>query len=511
MFKKISVVLAMICSSYAQADIALNKLTTVHTNLGAGSGEISSYDKVSQRLFMINSDFGSFSIVDISNLEQPVKVSTIDVSAIGNSITSISVFNGLVAVSIAAPIVTDNGTVAFYDVNGKLMNQLTVGALPDMLTFTHQGNKILVANEGEPDKGVDPEGSISIIDLTNGVNQASVTSLGFVDFNNGQPRAGELPTNTIIFPNNEVSQDLEPEYISVLPDDSKAFVTLQENNAVAVIDLNAESIQSIYALGFKDHSLLGNEIDPSNEDGPGETGSIAITNWPVFGMYQPDAIASYQINGVPYFLTANEGDARDEDERIKNLSLDPQLFPNAASLQNDAQLGRLKVSTILGDDDKDGEFEKLYSYGARSFSIWNANTGNQVYDSGSQMAQQIASQTPDVFNADEGLSSNFDDRSDDKGAEPEGIVVANLGDRYYAFVGLERVGGVMVYDITNPQSAQFEVYQPSTDGDRAPEGIVFIPAQDHSSQKNLLLVSHEESGTIAIYEVIDRVFINGFE
>lgn len=504
-------VVTMLCCSYTHAKVVLNKLSTVNTNLGAGSAEISSYDKNSQRLFMINSDFGSFTIVDIANLDQPANISTIDISAIGNSITSIAVFDGLVAVSIEASTSTNNGTVAFFDIKGQLLNQVTVGALPDMLTFNHQGNKILVANEGEPDKGIDPEGSISVIDLSNGVNQASVATIGFTDFNQGQPRADELPSQTIIFPGKEVSQDLEPEYISILADDTKAFVTLQENNAVAVVDLNKESIQSIYALGFKDHSVIGNELDPSNEDGPGGNGSIAIGNWPVFGMYQPDAIASYQINGTPYFLTANEGDARDEDERIKNLTLDPQIFPNAAALQDDAQLGRLKVSTVLGDENQDGHFEKLYSYGARSFSIWNGDTGGLVYDSGSQMAQQIATQVPTIFNADEGSVNNFDNRSDDKGAEPEGIAVAQLGQRYYAFVGLERVGGVMVYHITNPQSAEFEVYQPSTDGDIAPEGILFIKAEDHLSRKNLLLVSHEDSGTIAIYEVVDQVFSNGFE
>ena len=308
-----------------------------------------------------------------------------------------------------------------------------------------------------------------------------------------------------------MSEDLEPEYISILKDDSKAYVTLQENNAVAVIDLNNNTIEAIHALGFKDYNLIGNEFDPSNKDGVGGLGSIEIANWPVLGMYQPDGIASYSINGVDYYLTANEGDAREEDVRVKNLTLDAQSFPNFAALQTDAELGRLKVSSVLGDADLDNEFEKLYAYGARSFSIWNAQTGVQVYDSGSQMENQVAMQTPTQFNTNRGIASSFDSRSDDKGPEPEGIIVAEVGSQQYAFVGLERVGGVMVYNISDPQAARFEMYQPSTDADAAPEGLLFINSIDNNSGKNLLLVSHEDTGTIAIYSVVDTIYKNGFE
>jgi len=511
MIKKLILLCAMLHIGSIQAEVTLSKIGTYTTNLGEGSAEISSYDAASQRLFVINSTFGSFSIIDFSNPALPSLISNIDITAIGPGVTSIAVFDGLVAVAIPAINVTDDGKVAFFDINGGLLNQVTVGALPDMLTFNHLGNKVLVANEGEPDNGINPDGSVSVIELTNGVNNATVNNIFFTDFNSDQSRADELPANVIVFPGNSVSQDLEPEYISILSNDSKAFVTLQENNAVAVINLENQTIDAIHGLGFKDHSLNGNELDPSNQDSMQGEGSIQIANWPIFGMYQPDSIATYSANNNNYYLTANEGDARDEDQRIKDLILDTSAFPNAVELQSNAQLGRLNVSSVLGDEDNDMDFDKLYAYGARSFSIWIAQTGAQVFDSGNQFEKQISIQAPEIFNSNGGTIDSFDSRSDDKGPEPEGIIVAEIESQHYAFIGLERVGGIMVYNITDPANAVFERYQPSTDGDQAPEGLLFIKSSENSTGKNLLLVSHEDSGTVAIYAVNSTIFKNGFE
>ncbi|MFK8012457.1 MAG: choice-of-anchor I family protein [Marinicellaceae bacterium] len=473
MFKKLLLLSALLQFSITNAEITLTKVATYNTTFGEGSAEISAYDSKSQRLFVINSAFASFSIVDLANPLNPLSVATIDISTIGSSITSITVNNGLVAASIPADVITDNGAVAFFDINGTLQNQVIVGALPDMLTFNHQGNVILVANEGEPNEGIDPDGSISIINLDNGLENITVETIDFTEFNSQQPRFSELPKEVIIFPNRSVSQDLEPEFISILKDDSKAYVTLQENNAVAVIDLQTLQINAIHALGFKNHNVLGNELDPSNEDGLKNNGSIEIANWPVLGMYQPDSIASYSIGNADYYLTANEGDARDEDVRIKDLILDPTVFPDATLLQTNSQLGRLKVSNILGDIDGDKDFDQLYAYGGRSFSIWDAETGNQVFDSGSEIEMQVAIQNPEIFNSNGGTVDSFDSRSDDKGPEPEGLIVNQIGSQYYAFIGLERVGGVVVYNITNPNQSKLEVFQSSTDGDQAPEGLLF--------------------------------------
>ncbi|MCA1992355.1 MAG: choice-of-anchor I family protein [Coleofasciculus sp. S288] len=395
------------------------------------------------------------------------------------------------------------GTVAFYDIDGNFLNAVTVGALPDMLTFTPDGKKILVANEGEPSSynqpdSVDPEGSLSLIDISKGVlnlTQSDVTTADFTAFNSQQSTL--IAEGVRIFgPNATVAQDVEPEFITVSSDSKTAWITLQENNAIAVLDIESGQITDIKPLGYKDYNLPGNGLDASDRDS-----AINIQNWPVLGMYQPDAIASFTINGETYLITANEGDSRDydgfsEEERIRNLSLDPNTFPNA--LKDNTALGRLQVTTTLGDPDGDGDFDDLYAFGARSFSIWTAQ-GNLVFDSGDQFEQITAAQVPSLFNSD-GTSDTFDTRSDNKGPEPEGVVTGVINGRTYAFIGLERTGGVMVYDVTNPTSPAFVQYINSA-SDIAPEGLTFVSADESPTGKPLLVVSHEVSQTTTTYEI----------
>ena len=309
-----------------------------------------------------------------------------------------------------------------------------------------------------------------------------------------------------------VAEDLEPEYVTTDENSATAYVVCQENNAIAIIDLTTLTLDTIVGLGFKDFNLPGNGFDASNQDN-----GINIQNWPVKGAYQPDAIDYYSVNNTSYLVTANEGDARDYDGysaevRMDDLTLDPTAFPNAATLLTNDNLGRLKTFTadVIGDTDADGDVDELYAYGARSFSIWDEN-GNLVWDSGDDFEQYIAANHPAFFNCNDGLASEMDDRSDDKGPEPEAVTVGQIGNSYYAFIGLERQGGVMVYDVTNPTNPSFvnfiETYD-TTNGtmiDIAPEGLVFVPANESHNGENLLIVSSEVSGTVAIYEFQDCI------
>ncbi len=455
---------------------------------GEDSAEIAAYDPSTKRLFVTNGALDEVTVFDISDINAPNRIGSVNCPNPGSP-NSVAVKNGILAVAIASPNEQEDGFVEFFDTT--TLNEIgvvKVGALPDMVAFTPNGEYALSANEGEPndDYTVDPIGSVSIIEVAT----REVTTLDFSAFN-AQEEALESNGFRVFGPGADLATDVEPEFLTISDDGKKAWVTLQENNGVAVVNIENKQIETILPLGFKDYSLPGNEIDPSNEDGKKELRSV-----PVFGIYQPDAIAYYSVNGMDYVVTANEGDARDydgfsEEERMADLVFDETAFPDAATLQLDENLGRLQSTTTLGDSDDDGDFDELYNYGARSFSIWSG-MGQLVYDSGNDIAEITLDLTPDAFNGD-------DNRSDDKGAEPEAVSILQIGERQILFVGLERNNQVMVYDISNPSFPEF-IQILSTAGDVGPEGVLPIAAEDSPTGKDILIVSNEVSGTVTIYE-----------
>ncbi|MCB1009835.1 MAG: choice-of-anchor I family protein [Acidobacteria bacterium] len=496
-------VLAIASPAGAGVVVGLDLVGRYDSGLGEAAAEIVAYDAASKRAFVINAEAVAVDIVDIALPTAPKLVRRVDLTSYGAGANSVDVAGGIVAVAVQADPKTDPGTLVFLDVDGAPLGSVQVGALPDMVAFTPDGQRVLVANEGEPndDYDVDPEGSVSIVDLASGVGSAQVSTATFTDFNVGGPRAAELPADVRIFgPGATVAQDLEPEYIAIAPSGTVAYVTLQEANAVAAIDVASAQVIKIVSLGFKDHSLPGNGLDPSDRDD-----GAAIANWPVRGLFMPDSIAIFTgADDELYLATANEGDSRDydgfsEEERIKDLDLDPIEFPDAAALQADEALGRLKTTSTLGDTDGDGDWDVLYSYGARSFSLWNATTGAQVYDSGDQFEQITLALVPQLFNS-QGDPDSFDSRSDDKGPEPEALATGSIDGRRYAFVGLERTGGVFVYDVTEPAAAEYVAYRPTDGVDISPEGFEFVPAESSPTGRPLLLAAHEVSGTLAIFQ-----------
>ncbi|MCB0678645.1 MAG: choice-of-anchor I family protein [Saprospiraceae bacterium] len=480
-----------------------------------GSAEISAYDPATKRLFITNINNNTLDILDLTDPVAAEFVTSIDISVFGSGINSVAVKNGVVACAVDAANPTDDGKVVFFGTDGGFLNEVTVGALPDMVIFTNEGDRVLTANEGEPndDYDVDPLGSVSVIDLTPGVadlTNANVTTLTFESFD--AEIASLMAAGVRIFgPNATVGTDLEPEYICVSPDDKTALVTLQEANAVAVVDLEILQITAINPLGTKDHSVLANALDASN-DAP----DLFFANWPVKGYYMPDAIECFEVGGITYAITANEGDTRDydgysEEERVADIALDPIAFPDAAYLQKDELLGRLLITTAFGDTDGDGDFDELYSIGGRSFSIWNTATGELVWDSGDQL-ERITAEDPIwsfAFNSSNGNNPGFKNRSDDKGPEPESVVVVEIEGRWFAFIGLERIGGVMLYEVTDPTNPVFVQYlntrNPAGGGDLGPEGLIFIKKEDSPNGRNLLVVSNEVSGTVSIFQIdLDR-------
>jgi hypothetical protein len=508
--------IAALCASMvgpaAYGGIELQRLGTYSAGVfNAGASEISAHDPQTQRLFVVNAAASGIDILDISNPSSPTLFGTIDVTPFGAQANSVDFRNGVLAAAVQANVKTDPGKAVFFDAAGNALSAVNVGALPDMLTFTPDGKRVLVANEGEPndDYTVDPEGSVSIIDLTPGaanLTQRHVTTAGFTAFNNCQLD----PSIRIYGPNATVAQDLEPEYIAVSHDSRLAWVTLQENNAVGVLDVKHKRFLALIGLGFKNHSQHGKGLDASDRDN-----AIRIATRPVLGMYMPDSIATFRFFGIPLLVMANEGDSRaypgfDEEARVKDVTLDPAAFPDAASLRLDANIGRLKMTKAQGDTDGDGDFDRIHSFGARSFSI-RTITGQLVYDSGDELEQITAQALPEQFNSTNDANGSFDSRSDDKGPEPEGLTVAKIGFRTYLFLGLERIGGVMVFDISDPFHPQFVQYVNNRDfegnaaagtaGDLGPEGLLFIPEDESPINAPLLVVANEISGTTTIYKV----------
>ena len=550
------------------------------------AAEIVSFDPTSQQLFVVNAESGDVDVFDLSDPAAPafsssldvrtdVAAARMDVAAAGdlgaaNSV-DVDTANGIVAVAIEADTKQDPGYVAFYQTDGTFLSAVQVGALPDMLTFTPDASAVIVANEGEPsgDYQTDPEGSVSIIDVSGGaamLMDANVSTADFTAFN-AMP-----PADVRIFgPGATVAQDLEPEYIAVDPDGTVAYVALQENNALATVDIATATVTAVTSLGTKNHRLPGNGLDGSNRDD-----AINIRNWPLFGMYMPDAIAAYDVAGTTYVVTANEGDAREyfddsitdeatclagggfdfdaddgclvfiDEVRIEDFfdagsvyggatidlpQADVLLLPDGNAdgaitvddLNSDATIGRLKVSIASGEttgcDISSAlnlgtcTFTELHSYGARSFSIFDVDTGTLVFDSGDDFERITAERLGSDFNSTNDENDSGEDRSDDKGPEPEAVALGVIGGKTYAFIGLERVGGIMVYDVTVPEQSEFvqyinprdfgvaDVENPLGVVDLGPESIEFVSASDSPSGQPLILVGNEVSGTINVFQV----------
>lgn len=474
------------------------------------STEIVVHDASTQRLFTISSITDVFDIIDFSSPATPSVVATVNMAPYGG-ITSIAVKNGIIAAASPNTDPQQNGSVVFFDINGNFLKQVTVGALPDMITFSPDGTKVVTANEGEPNDAytVDPEGTISIIDISGGIGNLTQSNVTTLNFNSFESQLAALTATGLrkVRTNNTLSQDLEPEYVTISSDSQKAWVTLQENNAIAEINLPTKTITGIWGLGKKDMSLPGNGFDASDNNG-----EVLIANWPVKAYYVPDAVQNYKVGNTHYIVTANEGDEKDlsgYSERTtvgaNSYTLDPVLFPNSSILKASYNLGRFRVSSATGNTDGDTEFEEMAALGARSFSIFNADTKQIVYDSGDQFERYIAAYQPLIFNADN-ESNAVKNRSRAKGPEPEGVALGNINGQTYAFITLERTGGVMVYNITDPNNPTFTDYKHSRStsaygGDNGPEGIIYIAPENTTTNKGYVIIANEISGTLSMYEV----------
>ena len=508
---------------------------------GAGAfnesaAEIVAFHADSKRILTVNALSGKIDVLDAADPAKPTKVGEVS-GGENTTINSVAVRNdGLAVAAVEPENKTDAGELIFFDAGaekpGAVLGRVGVGSLPDMVTITPEGDYALVANEGEPaeDYSVDPEGSVAVVKLPASVKAATQADVRTADFrafegtlaDKGVHIYGQVGASTT------EAQNLEPEYIAVAG--GKAYVTLQENNAVAVVDIASATVEDVWPLGYTDRREV--PMDISDKDG-----KINIRTAPVKGILQPDSIAAYEVDGTTYLVTANEGDARDweaysEEERIKKLG-GKKLAPicegyagmtadEIEEFQADENAGRLKITTAFGLNEEKNCYEDLYTYGGRSFSIFTAD-GTRVFDSGAEFEELTAKLLPEYFNTNH-TENEFESRSDDKGPEPEGVALGEINGRTYAFVGFERLGGVIVYDITDPAKPAYTAYINNRDfsinmeeladegddavkaglekvGDLGAEGLAFVPAKDSPNGENLLIVGNEVSGTTTVFQV----------
>ncbi|CAH7020276.1 Alkaline phosphatase [Vibrio chagasii] len=556
------------CQSSQQliaSDAEVTGLTLVGSSIAdapfdTSAAEIVSYDSCTDKLYVVNAQAQKVDVLSMNADSAPTSEGSIDLqsaaTASGINIgaaNSVSTHQGLVAVAIENADKQQNGIIALYRSDTlELITTYTAGALPDMVSFSKDGRYIASANEGEPnaDYSIDPEGSVTLVDLANGPMQAKVTQINFKAFNQGQPRHQELTDKVRISgPSATVAQDLEPEYLA-FADNGKLYVALQENNALAAIDVATAEVDAILGLGGKPWDSA--QLDASNKDkNIGNLQSYAMLE----GLYMPDSITSYSVDGNTYIVTANEGDGREygikttqkvcddkgfewdgddyqgtenyttekdfciayvDEVRGKKLDVDAN-HPLAGALKDNKQLARLKVIKPQGTLAAD---QKVQAFGSRSFAIWD-ESGELVFDSGDDFARIVLEQDPANFNSTNDNNQSGDDRSDDKGVEPEAIEVAEINGKHYAFIGLERQGGIMVYDVTQPKNASFISYLNNRDftqpvctkvdedgdcdndtynfkaGDLGPESIKYFTR----SGNHFIAVGNEVSGSTSVYRV----------
>jgi hypothetical protein len=495
-------------------EVMLQLLTSYSNGAeGSNSAEIVAYDPGSQKLVIANSIGGKLDIVNFSNPSAPGPINSINITSLGN-INSVAVKNGIIAVALENLAPQSNGKILFYNMSGVLVSQVDAGAMPDMITFNNAGTKVYAACEGEPNTAytLDPEGSITAVDISGGVATVTNANVTHINFNAYDSQIASLRAAGVrIYGNNgaaTVSQDVEPEYITISDNDSTAWVSLQENNALAVVNLITNTVTQILPLGTVNHTLTSNGLDASDQ-----SSGINIANYPVKGMFMPDAITHMKIGGTNYIFTANEGDSRaysgfNEESRISSITLDPTAFPDQNILKSNFFLGRLNATTKTGDTDNDGDIDQLHVYGARGFSVWS-ETGTLLFNSGN-LLEQITANHPTfstLFNASNTSGAAVaKNRSDDKGPEIEGVAVANIDGDNYLFASAERIGGVFVFNIDIPTSPKYVGYYNNrafaTNGpDRGAEGIIYISAAQSPNGNDLVILANEVSSTLSIYQV----------
>ena len=486
------------------------------SNPDGGVAEIVSYDRVKNKAWVVNGTTGMLDILDLDNMEDgKINATSLNIKALAEEVnpgffygdmTSVSVCSDLklVAVALQAENYDAAGYVGILNTDGEMLAMIEAGIQPDMVTFTPDGSKILAANEGEPRNGygediTDPVGSVTIIWL-NSADPASSShrNIGFEEFD--EKREELVSSGVMLTRGNLPSVDLEPEYIDC--DNDTAYITLQEANAVAILDLVSGTYRGVYSLGYQDLSLEENALDLIGD------GAYAANTYPdALAAYMPDGISGYESNGKTYLVTANEGDAREWGNGEAGTEFCNEIKETLIA----ADGTEAEKVRVMDPEVTDGLPEgKAVLFSSRSFSIFRVDENGltQVFDSGKDFEELSNKFLSEYFNCSND-DNDYDSRSPKKGPEPESVTVGTVGNDLYAFIALERIGGIMAYRIdTESEAATFVNYintrdfsenpgeaEPFLTSDVAPEGLYFVP------ERGILLAAFEVSGTVSAYSV----------
>jgi hypothetical protein len=522
-----------------EATLKINEIASITSGDGEGSHEIATFHAGSKRIFATNGVKNAIDIYDVSDVTNPKKVGSVALSPYGNDVTSVAAGKDVVVAvvnvsdkfSATGVPTTTNGKIVVFDTSGKVLSSPDVlGVLPDSVTFAPNGTTALVAIEAQPvcakddpataakedadySKASDPVGGVTVVDLSNPASPV-LRFAGFDQFSVAEMRAKGIAVSSVV---NNVSKDFEPEFVTAV-DNNYAYVTIQEANAIGKLNIGSATFESISRAFESKVSRVAR--DTSDRD----AGAGPRTYANVVGASQPDAIAGFTVGAGQYFVTANEGDAREytclnDDLRGSALKVDARRFPDWKTLSGNTALGRAKVNPTIGDKDGDGDIDTIHLRGSNSMTMYR--NGIAIWDS-ADLLDQIQTQAFGVANINGSHSLSSDkstmnyvgqDRSDDKGSEPEGVAVGMVGDRRIAILGLERMTALAIFDITDPGIPIFQEWlqmlptkaTPAKDVKHwSPEGIVFVPASKSPSGKALIITSYELSGSISIHQVEPR-------
>lgn len=473
--------------------------------------ETLAYDRATNMLLATCA--GGLAMVHLGDGREPRLVRVIDVGGAigveGGDVTHVAsdpAGRGVAAVCVVPRLrAREQGRVAFVSVRtGQVVGSVVVGFTPDALAFTEDGGAIVVANEGEPEAlasggVIDPPGSVSVIDLSGvegerafgGVGIERVETVGFDDASlEGAMRDPAQALRIHPRVRRSAALDLEPEYVAVLG--GRAFVSLQENNAIGEFDIAARRWVRVSGLGTRVRVM-----DASDREGRGAAQRVEA-------LPMPDQIAVFGSGGRVYIVSADEGDARAEWDSTQSPLADHARAGDLESYGRargvGAGLARLKVCAFTGDADGDGVIETLTALGARSVSVYDADRMSLLGDTGDQLERAILAAAPEWFNADSSAGAPARGRSDDRGPEPEGIAIGVVNGVRIAFVSIERPGGIAMVSLSSAASPRvMHVEMTAARGDFAAEGLLFLGSEESPSGEPMLLAAFEGSGGVRAY------------